>query len=99
MLAKVLIKRQFKKGQITHILSLLHDLRIEAMKQPGYISGETLIHFANPRKMLVISTWLSVEHWLRWKENPVRRQFEEMLSEQQDGPAEYDEYVLDAPLK
>lgn len=99
MLAKVLIKRPFKEGDTHHILSLLHGMRIEAMKQPGYITGETLIHFANPRRMLVISTWLSIDHWLRWKENPVRRQFDEMLLELQLGPAEYDEYVLDAPFK
>jgi len=99
MLAKVLIKRPFKEGQTHQILSLLHDMRIEAMKQPGYISGETLIHFANPRRMLVISTWLSIDHWLRWKENPVRRQFDDMLLELQSAPADYDEYVLDAPFK
>ena len=43
MLAKVLIKRRFKSGRTKEIVSLLNDMRSAAMRQPGYISGLTLM--------------------------------------------------------
>lgn len=43
MLIQVVIKRQARKGKVECLLSLLKELRSGAIRQPGYISGETLI--------------------------------------------------------
>ena len=56
MLAKVLIRRQFKTGHAREIVALLNDMRSAAMGQPGYHSGLTLMEPDNPNTMLVIST-------------------------------------------
>ena len=47
-------------------MKLLHDLRAEALHQPGYMTGETLIEEDDPLDILVMSTWVSVEHWKAW---------------------------------
>ena len=94
MIAKVIIKRRFLKGKETEILGLLNQLRGGAMKQSGYISGETLTSRDNPQQMTVIATWQSLEEWQHWKNNDQRRQLEAMLEVFQDGPAQYEEYVV-----
>ena len=43
MLAKVLIKRRFKKGTNKEVRALLNEFRAGAMNQPGYITGQTLL--------------------------------------------------------
>ena len=94
MLAKVLIKRQFKPNKMKEILTLLNEFRTGAMGQPGYISGETLMDHNNPYMLMVIGTWQNIDSWFAWKENPKRLNFEEMLAIYQEGPTQYEEYVL-----
>jgi heme-degrading monooxygenase HmoA len=98
MVAKILIKRQFKEGHTTQIVNLLNDIRSLAMSRPGYQSGETLIKSGSPNCMVVISTWNSMEEWSAWKESPERKNFEDMLEVYQKGPTEYEEYLLGSPL-
>ncbi len=98
MIAKVIIKRRFLKGKETEIVALLNQLRGGAMKQPGYISGETLTGSDNPQKMTVIATWQSLGEWQQWKNNDQRRQFEAMLEVFQEGPAQYEEYIVGTNL-
>jgi quinol monooxygenase YgiN len=98
MLTKVLILRRFRKGSEREILALLNDLRSKAMKQPGYVSGITMTSAEDPQKMLVIGTWDSMDHWLKWKTNPERKQFEAMLEMYQEQPAEYSSYYVGSPF-
>jgi heme-degrading monooxygenase HmoA len=98
MIAKILIKRRFVKGKENEIRSLLRDFRSGAMDMEGYISGETLLNYNDPRTLLVIATWDSIEQWHLWREAPARKQFEAMISVYQEGPTEYEEYVLRAPF-
>lgn len=44
------------------------------MKQPGYISGETLHSVDDPTLWLVISTWLDLDMWKAWEASKERRQ-------------------------
>ena len=64
----VLIRRVVKPGQSARLL-LPHiiELRALAVRQPGYISGETLFSLDHPEECLVISRWTTLEHWQRWK--------------------------------
>ena len=98
MIAKVIIKRRFLKGRDQEVVSLLSRLRTAAMQQPGYVSGETLTRADNPQQMTVIATWQSLGEWEAWKTNSDRRQIEAMLEVFQDGPAQYEEYILGTTL-
>ncbi|MBU0528661.1 antibiotic biosynthesis monooxygenase [bacterium] len=59
---------------------------------PGYISGETLINQDDPRNIMVISIWQTIEDWMNWQESDEKKdseaQFERLLQE----PAEYEIY-------
>ncbi len=93
MLAKILIKRQFKTGFTPEVIALLHDLRAAAMSQPGYISGEPLMQLDDPQKLLVIGTWQNIESWHRWKESAKRQELDAMINVYLEEPVIYEEYV------
>ncbi len=94
MLAKILIRRQFKPGNQKEILNLLNKLRSIAMQQPGYVSGLTMSAPDDPNNMMVISTWQSFEDWLAWKGNAERNNLEAMLDIYQQNPTEFKEYIV-----
>ena len=94
MVAKILIIRRFKIGKTKEIFALLKGFRSTALNQPGYISGETLLEHNDSQHMLVIGTWENMESWHSWKNNNKRKEFEALLELYQDGPTEYEEYLL-----
>lgn len=94
MVAKIIIKREFKPGNRKEILNLLNNLRSAALKQTGYISGLTLSDPENSNRTLIIGTWQSLEDWNRWKENPDRQELESMLEIYQEGRTVYEAYVV-----
>ncbi len=94
MAIKVLIKRRIKEGKTRLAFALLNKMRADAMEQPGYISGETLINHDDPREILVISLWQSPENWFKWKENRERKANETIFERYLDDPTEYAAYVL-----
>jgi len=94
MLAKILIRRQFRTGHTREIVTLLNDMRSAAMSQPGYISGLTLMEPDNPNKMLVIGTWQTIEDWDQWKSKADRTRLESLLEVYQEGPTQYEAYVV-----
>jgi heme-degrading monooxygenase HmoA len=98
MIAKIIIKRQFKDGNTPQIVALLNEIRSLALSQAGYQSGETLIQNDAPNNMVIISTWRSLEDWHLWKDSPERNRFETMLEVYQEGPTQYEEYLLGSPL-
>lgn len=93
MLVKVLITRRIKAGSEVDVLLTLNSLRARAMDQPGYISGETLVGHDDPRKLVVVSTWESLEQWLRWKDDPSRAQAEVGLEGHLLEPASYEVFT------
>jgi len=96
MAVKVLITRRFKKDKGMEVLSQLNHLRSEAMNQPGYITGETLAGHDDPQKLLVIATWDTLEHWVKWKDNPTRKEYENKLTDLLEGPVQYEAFILGA---
>lgn len=98
MVAKIIIKRRFKKGDTHQIVVLLNEIRKGAMGQPGYISGETWIRSDDPNSMVVIATWQSIDDWYNWKDSDSRKKFEAMLELYQEKPTEYEEFILGTPL-
>ena len=93
MAVKVIIKRRFREDKANEVFALLKKFRAEAMDQEGFITGETLIGFDDPRIVVVIATWLSRDDWLKWKDHPDRKSDEALLEPYLEGPAEYEEYV------
>ena len=69
----VLIKRAISHGEDAKVL-LPHiiELRALAVRQPGYISGETLFNLDRKDECLVISRWTSLEYWQQWMRDPRR---------------------------
>ena len=98
MIAKIIIKRRFKGGKTRQILALLNELGSRAMKQPGYISGETLTKIGSPNTMVIIATWRNIAAWRAWRDNEDCKRFEAMLDVYQEQPTEYDVYFLGTPL-
>jgi len=94
MVVKVLIKRKIKEGRARGVFALLNKFRFDAMKQKGYISGETLFNHDEPHEILVISVWQSMENWLKWKNNPERQANERQLENFLEGQTQYRAYVL-----
>ncbi len=73
MAVKVSMKRVPKSGAWRELNGLFRELRILAMEQPGYISGETVIDAYNPARFMAISTWPSIRSWEAWERDPNRR--------------------------
>ena len=79
MQAKILIERHTAPQQGHHVLAIATELRAAAIRQPGYISGESLINVAD-NTVVVISTWRSLEDWRRWEASEERRMLEENIA-------------------
>jgi heme-degrading monooxygenase HmoA len=94
MAVKVFIKRYFKKGKAEAAVKLLMDVRSQALKQPGYISGETLVNHYDPCNITVVSTWQTIDDWIRWQESDERATKEDQLEILQEGPANFEIYDL-----
>jgi len=94
MAVKVFIKRVVKKGKTEAAVKLLMDVRSQALKQPGYISGETLVNHYDPCNIAVVSTWQTIDDWIRWQESDERAAKEDQLESLQEGPANFEIYDL-----
>ncbi len=84
---KVLLERTIKGKNVSEIVRLLRQLRVKAMQQPGYISGETLHAVDDPNHYLVISTWESLKDWQAWLNNPERQELHFELEKLLEVPA------------
>lgn len=94
MAIKVIIRRRFKEGKTRGVYALLNRFRADAMEQPGYIYGETLINYDDPHEVLVMAMWQSAENWFKWKESKERQANEKQLRQWLEEPAEISTYVL-----
>ena len=94
MAVRIFIKRNVKKGRTQEAVELLKDVRSQALKQPGYISGETLINHYDPCNITVVSTWQSIDDWIRWEESDERSSKEALLDALLEGPTDFEIYDL-----
>ncbi|MBW1999166.1 MAG: antibiotic biosynthesis monooxygenase [Deltaproteobacteria bacterium] len=79
MAVKVILKRKVPKDKEQDLLPLLLELRGKAMRQPGYISGETLRSMDSPEELVVIGTWQSKEAWEKWASSKERAEIQERI--------------------
>jgi heme-degrading monooxygenase HmoA len=85
MAVRIIIERKIKRGKELDLARLLLELRSRAVKQKGYITGETLRDYDDPSTHIVISTWESAEDWKKWSTEKermdVQSKIEELLSQ------------------
>jgi heme-degrading monooxygenase HmoA len=79
MAIKILIKRRLPLDKTQAMIELSRQLRILAMEQEGYISGETLRRIDNPEEFLVISAWQSIEDWQKWLNSSQRKEIQSKI--------------------
>ncbi len=77
------------------LVPMLTELRSMAMRQPGYISGETMRNVNDQSEFLVISTWKSVEDWQRWFADKKREKLEGEVDLILGSDTEYKVYSYD----
>ena len=94
MAIKIVIKRQFKAETVEKASALLNKIRLDAMNLPGYISGETWVNHYDPCKITVVSTWQTIDDWIRWEESDARSSTEEQLEGLLEGPTDFEIYDL-----
>ena len=85
---KVLSERTIKGKHVKEITRLLRMLRVLAMQQPGYISGETLHEVDDPNNYLVISAWYSLEQWQAWLSSRERQKLQTDLDGYMEAPTQ-----------
>ena len=93
MAVKILITRSIGQEIAPVVRPLIVELRAHAMKQRGYISGETLKCIDRPGEYLVISTWKSLDEWNKWLASQERKILEEKIAIITGKPTEYVTYV------
>jgi len=84
-MVRVVIERHLKEGKRGDLMPLLRELRMVAMQQSGYVTGETLANTGDPSIISVLSTWQSLEDWKAWEKSEPRirlyKQIEPLLAE------------------
>jgi len=96
MSVKIFIKRKFKERFSAEILPLLNKIRIKAMEQQGYISGETLVNLENSQEVVVISVWSSLDNWKTWLNSQERGELENELNTHMEVPPKITAFMLGA---
>ncbi len=76
---RVIIERHCRPEKVAEMEGLLIDFRTAAMRQPGYISGETLHSVDDPTHWLVISTWSDIDAWKAWQASSERQEVQRKL--------------------
>ena len=67
---KVVVEHIVKKGR--DISPLLLELRAAAIQYPGYVSAENLLNAEDSSKIVMVSTWQTIEDWREWEKSRVR---------------------------
>lgn len=70
---RVLIERQFVEGMREELERVVREVIQEAVRAPGYLSGEILRDVEDDNHFVVISNWRSLEHWDAWYASDARR--------------------------
>ncbi len=79
MSVKIIIERIFEKTPVPENFRVINDLRRNAMRQTGYVSGETIVNFED-NHVVVLSTWSSLDGWKTWSNSHERRNLEYELT-------------------
>jgi len=70
---RVLIERHIAEGLEEYYDSTIKRTVSTLIKAPGCISGESLKDSKNPNRRIVMSKWISIDHWENWFRSDQRR--------------------------
>jgi heme-degrading monooxygenase HmoA len=76
---RVIIEHKAKNAE--KLVEVIREVRNEAMKQKGYITGETLAGTSDPNNILVISTWENLGDWNAWDTSEARLKLKPQINE------------------
>jgi heme-degrading monooxygenase HmoA len=93
MSTRVMIERKFKNPITSEILHVIDEIRIKALRQKGYIGGETVVNADDDRNVLVISSWASVSDWTAWYETREWKEYEKDLAPHLDGQVKVTAFI------
>ncbi len=93
---KIIIERRFKEPPVIRNLRAIEGLRMHAMQQKGYISGETLINSEDSCEVVVLSTWADFDSFNTWSSSKERAGLEEELTPYMESPARISSFSLGA---
>lgn len=79
MTIRVIMLRRVPPEKNEDLRPLLLKMRSLAVRQTGYVSGETLISADDPEEVLVISTWRNMENWNDWLASEERQAVQEEI--------------------
>ena len=95
MAVGILIKRVIRHGgNAKELLPHLIELRALAVRQPGYISGESFFNLEDSGECLVISRWTTLEQWKQWMRDPRRIELDENMEKHLGTKTEYSIYGI-----
>ena len=80
MSVKIVIERKFKEAVVPEFLQIIREIRIMALRDRGYIGGETVINVDDVREVLVFSAWSGVDDWKTWYNNKEWEELEKKLA-------------------
>jgi len=86
MIRVVIEHRAKDEEHAEYLVEAIKETRDEARKQPGFITGETLVDTEDPRHVLVISTWKSEKEWNKWDKSPIRMILRNQIEKHLEGP-------------
>ena len=92
MAVKILIKRKVAADKAVQLKELVMQLRSFSMKQPGYVSGESLKNVDRQNEYLVISTWDSFSAWKAWESSKERAKIQDQIDALLGQKTEYETY-------
>lgn len=92
---RVMIDRHCQPGKEKQLRDLLIELRMAALRQHGYISGETLREADDASNFVVISTWTTMENWKVWQTARQRLSIEEMMEPLLSAPRKVRVFIED----
>ncbi len=96
MSVKIIIERKFKKEAVGKYLQTIEDLRAKALRQRGYIGGETYVNLDDKREVIVFSAWSNLDDWNMWQDNQERSELEDDLNPHLSSPQKIRAFISSA---
>ncbi len=81
MAMTLMVERHVIPGVQGDIKRLLRELRANATRQPGFVSGRTVVDVKSPTIFMTISVWASMGVWEAWEKNPERQKIIDRINE------------------
>lgn len=81
-MVRVVIEHKIKSPEyVNKAVGVILDIREEAIKQHGFIAGETLTNVNDRTTVLVISTWENRDAWDIWDKSKKRVELNPLINQ------------------